>query len=350
MENRWGRKIRMTVVDMHCDTISGLYEQRKRGKNAAAGSGDLLRNRLHVDLEKLKKGGYLLQNFALFVNLSDCGNPLEECLKMADLYEEELKKYEDRIRPAYCYEDIERNRREGKISALLTVEEGGVCRGNTAFLRILYRLGVRMMTLTWNFPNELAWPNISMPVEGEEKVGDVDFKKPEKERGLTETGAAFLREMERLGMIVDVSHLSDAGFWDVVRLAERPFVASHSNARAVCPHVRNLDDEMIRALAEHGGVMGLNFCPAFLEEEAEGRRENGTIAAVVAHAKHIVRVGGEDCLGLGSDFDGIPTHMELSDASRMPLLTDALKREGFTETQVEKIFSGNVLRLYREIL
>ena len=151
---------------------------------------------------------------------------------------------------------------------MLTVEEGAVCKGSTGKLRHLYRLGVRMLTLTWNYPNELGWPNVKMPPEGSEEAPD--FTVPDREHGLTETGFAFLSEMERLGMIVDVSHLSDAGFWDVARAAEKPFVASHSNARAVCHHVRNLNDEMIRALAEKGGVTGLNFCPSFLEAERAG--------------------------------------------------------------------------------
>lgn len=153
-----------------------------------------------------------------------------------------------------------------------------------------------------------------------------------------------------MGMIVDVSHLSDAGFWDVYRNTTKPFVASHSNARAICPHVRNLTDEMIRALGERGGVTGLNFCSDFLASVPEGQENAGTIEAVVRHAKHIVNVGGIDCLGLGSDFDGIPTHTELTGADKMPLLDAALEKGGFCASEREKIFSKNVLRLYRELL
>ncbi|HJA91990.1 MAG TPA: dipeptidase [Candidatus Eisenbergiella merdipullorum] len=330
------------AADMHCDTISALMLMRRRGDYPAEG---LARNSLHIDLEKLEKGGYLLQNFALFVALSECSDPFRECSALADLYYEELEKNKDRIRPVYHYADIEKNRAEGKLSALLTVEEGAVCKGRLGNLRLLYRLGVRMLTLTWNFPNELGWPNVRMPENGS---GDApDLTMPDREHGLTETGFAFLEEMERLGMIVDVSHLSDAGFWDVARTARKPFVASHSDARAVCRHVRNLDDDMIRALSEKGGVCGLNFCPSFLEEGKEAR---GSLAAVAAHAKHIVEVGGEDCLGLGSDFDGIPTNEQLPDASSLPRLADAMRKAGLTERQIDKIFSENVLRVYREIL
>lgn len=337
--------MRTVAVDMHCDTISALLGMRRQGADSE--HAGLLSNGLHVDLEKMERGGCLLQNFALFVAISECSDPFKEYAALADLYYAELEKNKDRIRPVYRYEDIEKNRAEGKLSALLTVEEGAVCKGSVGKLRLLYRLGVRMLTLTWNFPNELGWPNVRMPEKGSEAAPD--FTTPDREHGLTETGFEFLAEMERLGMIVDVSHLSDAGFWDVVRTVKKPFVASHSNARAVCAHVRNLDDDMIRALAEKGGVTGLNFCPSFLEEKKAGKVQ-GSLEAITAHAEHIVNVGGEDCLGLGSDFDGIPTNGAIPDTSYLPLLADALEKAGFSERQMDKIFSENVLRVYREVL
>ena len=174
----------------------------------------------------------------------------QEVLELADVYYDELDKNQDLIRPVYSYADIESNRKAGLMSAMLTVEEGGVCKGNPAFLRTLYRLGVRMLTLTWNFPNELGWPNLEVPGEGVDPESfRPDFRKANVNQGLTETGIAFVQEMERLGMIVDVSHLSDAGFMDVLRVTKKPFVASHSNARAVCSWARNLTDDMIRLLA-----------------------------------------------------------------------------------------------------
>lgn len=332
------------VADMHCDTIGALL---MAGRDPKRQEETLRRNHFHVDLNKMRAGNYLVQNFALFVPLSKDTDPLEEVLRLADQFFREMDNCRDMIRQVRSFEDIERNRREGLMSALLTVEEGGVCKGEPAFLRILYQLGVRMLTLTWNFPNELGWPNIEQPREGAEAGFRPDHTKVERTRGLTEKGVAFVEEMERLGMIVDVSHLSDAGFYDVARITKKPFVASHSDARAVCPWCRNLDDDMIRLLAERGGVTGLNFCPGFLNDRED---ERATIASVAEHARHIVNVGGEDCLGLGSDFDGIPTHDELKDASCLPLLADALLKGGFSERQVDKIFSGNVLRVYREVL
>lgn len=330
----------MKVVDMHCDTISELMEKKD-------GNLTLADNHLHVRLDKMEAGDYLLQNFALFVYAGDGKDAYQEALWLADCFEEQMRSFPDRIGQVRSFADIERNIKAGKISALLTIEEGAVCQGSLLKLREFYDRGVRMMTLTWNFPNEIGWPNLVTPKERGQKP---DFTVPETKKGLTEFGFMLVEEMERLGMIVDVSHLSDAGFYDVLSHTKKPFVASHSNARAVCPMVRNLTDEMIRGLAERGGVTGLNFCPDFLTMPCEGKKNEGTIAAVVQHAKHIVNTGGMECLGLGSDFDGIPTHAQLTGADKMPLLEDALAKAGFTSSQREKIFSGNVLRLYREVL
>lgn len=330
----------MRVIDMHCDTVGELFALQSQGK-----PGTLRENELHVDLTRMKGSGYLLQNFALFVQLGKDGDPWERVCRLHECYEQELEKNSDLIGPVYRFYDIADNERAGRMSALLTVEEGGVCKGETRKLRELYRWGVRMLTLTWNFPNELGWPNFA--------VGQSRWQSrhmPNTTQGLTERGKEFVAEMEALGMIPDVSHLSDAGFYDVLAVTEKPFVASHSNARAVCPWVRNMTDDMIRKLAERGGVMGLNFCADFLEEVPEGQKNPGTITAVVRHAKHIADVGGIGVLGLGSDFDGIDTHEELPGAQSMELLWEALKRSGFTEEQLDRIFWKNVLRVYEEVL
>lgn len=330
----------MRVVDMHCDTISRLLGLRREGR-----AETLRENTGHLDLLRMRQGNYLLQNFALFVDLGTGRDPWEEVCALYDCYREELEKNADRIAPVLGYADIAANERAGKLSALLTVEEGAVCKGEPARLEELYEMGVRMVTLTWNYPNELGYPNLNR-----ELAGNARKHTPELKGGLTERGREFVEEMERLGMIPDVSHLSDAGFYDVLEVTKKPFVASHSNARAVCPHVRNLTDDMIRRLAERGGVMGLNYYADFLEEVPEGRSNPGTLAAVVRHAKHIADVGGVGILGLGSDFDGIDTHAELPGAQSMERLWEALKGSGFTESQLDWVFSGNVLRVYRETL
>ena len=330
----------MKVIDMHCDTVGELFTLQSQGQ-----PGTLRENELHIDLMRMRESRYLLQNFALFVQLEKDGDPWERVCALHEYYEQELKKNSDLIGPVYRFSDIADNERAGRMSALLTVEEGAVCKGETRKLEELYRWGVRMLTLTWNFPNELGWPNLAVK-QFRRQLRHV----PNTEQGLTERGKEFVAQMEALGMIPDVSHLSDAGFYDVLAVTKKPFVASHSNAREVCPWVRNMTDDMIRKLAERGGVMGLNFCADFLEEVPEGQKNPGTIAAVVRHARHIADVGGVGVLGLGSDFDGIDTHEELPGAQSMELLWEALKRSGFTEEQLDGIFWKNVLRVYEEDL
>ncbi len=334
----------MNIIDMHCDTISELFEKKRNGSVE-----NLYKNNLHIDIQKLIKGGALLQNFALFVNAGKVDNSLEEVLRMVDLYYEELEKNKEYIAPVFCFQDIETNLQNRKISALLTVEEGGVCKGDIRYLRILYRLGVRMMTLTWNYPNEIGFPNLYAGRNRQESTIPF-YQIADKENGLTEKGKEFVAEMERLGMIIDVSHLSDAGFYDVLRMTKKPFVASHSNARSISSWVRNLTDDMIRKLAVRGGVIGLNFCPDFLEEMPSGMTNPGTIQGIIRHAKHIVHIGGIGCLGLGSDFDGIDGHSELPDYSYLPKLYDSFLKEGFSSGDIEKIFYKNVMGIYRELL
>lgn len=329
----------MRVVDMHCDTIGAIFSNPQKNWTLAD-------NELHMRLDRMKKGGYFLQNFALFVAVSGGESCFEKAMAMADCFDRQMELFPDQISRVTSWKEIEENSRNGKMSALLTLEEGAVCEGSIEKLHAFYDRGVRMMTLTWNFPNEIGYPNVHMPENG----GEPDFTVPETTKGLTEFGFDLIGEMQRIGMIVDVSHLSDAGFYDVASHAKKPFVASHSDARSVCSAVRNLTDDMIRVLAEKGGVTGLNYCADFLADGAAGVPNEGTIEAVVRHAKHIVNVGGEDCLGLGSDFDGIPTHAELTGADKLPLLEDALSKAGFTRRQIEKIFSENVLRVYREVL
>lgn len=331
----------MIFADMHCDTLYELLQKRRGGK-----PGSLAENSGHVDLDKLRRGGALVQNFAMFVESRKCEDPKEEVLSMAALFYEEMERNKDVIAQALSCEDILRNEKQGLISAILTIEEGAACRGSLENLKEFYNLGVRMMTLTWNYPNEIGYPNLVKSRSGKMP----DYKKPDTVHGLTEFGILAVQEMERLGMIVDVSHLSDAGFYDVLRYTEKPFAASHSNARAISPWVRNLTDDMIRALAARGGVTGLNFCADFLTEAAPGTPNPGTIQAIVEHAKHIVNVGGIECLGLGSDFDGIETHEELPDYSFLPRLLDAFEKAGFTASECDKICRGNVLRLYRDVL
>lgn len=333
----------MKVVDMHCDTIWEIYKRRQEGQDIRLRS-----NCLHIDLEKMKAGDYGLQNFALFTPLDRVEQPFEHGMKLVDLFYQEMEANSDLIGVVRSYADIRENWKQGRMSAMLTIEEGAVCQGELAFLRDFYRAGVRMMSLTWNFPNELGYPN--------GKCGDskADPDHIDTIRGLTPKGIAFVEEMERLGMIIDVSHLNDAGIWDVFKYTKKPFVASHSNTRGVVPGCpRNLSDEMIRALAERGGVAGINYYIGFLHNEADWKCKEdrrSLISDMILHMKHMKKVGGIGCIGLGSDFDGISGSLDLGSAADLPLLEDGMRKAGFTSSEIEAVFHGNVLRLYKEVL
>lgn len=323
----------MKVVDMHCDTILRLYDE----------GGCLSKNDFNIDLKKMVKGDYLLQNFAMFVNLSDHLDPLTKAQRLIDLYYTELEKSPELIKPVYSYEDILNNQKNGLMSAMLTLEEGAVVNNDLAILRNYYRLGVRMITLTWNHPNGIGYPNLISTKEFK------DLYHLNTEDGLTDFGIAYVKEMERLGIIIDVSHLSDAGFYDVLKYTTKPFVASHSNARSVCGVARNMSDDMIKQLAKRNGVMGINFCGDFLKPSSHGGMCS-CIEDMVKHILYIKELVGIDYVGLGSDFDGIDQNLELADASMMPQLAAALQEAGFSENEIEKVFYKNVLRVYSQIL
>ena len=329
----------MKVIDMHCDTIGEIYRRRCSGENIGLAS-----NPLQIDLEKLKAGNYGLQNFGLFTYLKETDRPTEFAMEMLDTFYTEMEANQDKISPVTTWKEIEDNWNHGRLSALLTIEEGAVCRGSLNILRDFYRLGVRMMTLTWNFENELAFPN-RVIWEGP-MAGTVV---PETEKGLTETGIAFVEEMDRIGMILDISHLGDAGIYDVFRYSKKPFVASHSNARAVASHPRNLTDDMIRKLSERG-VMGINFGGIFLRDFPNEDDACSRIDDMIRHIKHIRQVGGIQCIGIGTDFDGVGGAMEIESAAFMQKLAEAMEKAGFTVSEIEDVFYRNVLRVYRERL
>lgn len=330
----------MKIMDMHCDTLSELLRDKDK-----TGVCSLRENYHHLDLTKMHKGNYLMQCFAVFVDKEYCDKPLYEAMRLINLFYEELEKNSDIISPVYCYADIEANRRAGKMSAMLTGEEGDICLGSLEVLNNLYRLGLRMMTITWNHENSLGYPNYMANDAG---ITCVDKA---RSRGLKDRGFEFIAEMERINMIIDVSHLSDNGFWDVYNNTAKPFIASHSNARAVCPHPRNLTDDMLRAMAERGCIVGLNYYGTFLDEAGVNiKGYESRLSKLVEHARHITNIGGMDILALGSDFDGITGKLELLDASYMPKLYEALKKSGFCESDIDRIFYKNALRTFKELL
>ena len=291
-----------------------------------------------------------MQNFAMFIDLKRYKNPYKTLLDMIECYDKEIEDNKDKLAKVLKYEDIVENEANRKISSLLTLEEGGALEGSLENLQHIYKRGIRMITLNWNYPNGVWHPNVKINVDKNGKIIEKpDFTKADKNNGLTPWGFELLEAMEYLGIIPDVSHLSDAGFYDVLKHSKKPFVASHSNARSICNHVRNMDDEMIKLLANKGGVMGINFCAAFISPATNGH-VFGTISDTIEHIKYIRNIAGIDCIGLGSDYDGIPGNIEMKDCSYMPRLAHELLKNKFTYDEVEKIFSKNVLRLYKELL
>ena len=328
----WEQKgTEMKIADLHCDTVSRLYAYVQSGKKAS-----LRQNPFQVDLEKMKKGQYGLQNFAVYVDLQKEQDPYEAAKAQLALFKEQMQENRDCITQVVCWEDIAENDKAGRMSALLTMEEGEICGGDIAKLHEFYAAGVRMMTFTWNYKNSLGYPASPQEPDGENG-------------GLTEKGIIFLQEMERLGIIPDVSHLSEQGFYDVCQYSSRPFVASHSNAYSLCPHPRNLSDDMIRRIGKHGGLIGVNYYGTFLDVR-EKNHGYSTVSRIADHILHMIHTGGLNCVALGSDFDGIDEKLELTDCSRMELLWQELKHRGLTEREIDAVTSGNVYRLYEEIL
>ncbi|MEG0855758.1 MAG: dipeptidase [Terrisporobacter sp.] len=323
----------MRIIDFHCDTISQLHDYRQKGEEI-----NLKNNKLHLDIDRMKKSDYMLQVFASYMDLGSNNNPLETCLSHIDLFYNEIEKNSEDIGMVLSYKDILNNEKNNKMSALLSIEEGGVCKGNISLLRNFYKLGVRMMTLTWNYENELSYPN-----------GHFHDEKSNERKGLKKKGFEFIEEMENLGMIIDVSHLSDDGIYDVYNNTKKPFIASHSNARSICSHQRNLTDDMIKKIANRGGVIGVNFYSAFLKDGAKGS-DISMIEDIVNHMKYIANIGGIDAVGLGTDFDGIDCGLEFKDSSNMQLIAENMRKNRFKEEEIEKVFYKNALNLFKEVL
>lgn len=310
----------MFVFDAHIDTLLRLLGKRANLQEAQG----------HVNLAHLQ-GGPGAQFFAVFVEPRYChGLAMHQAVEMIDLFWKMLEDHREALAFAGSAEDIRRARSEGRFACLLAIEGGEALEGKLSSLRMFYRLGVRLLTLTWNFRNELAAGQMEGPEGG----------------GLSRFGREVVEEMNRLGMIVDVSHLNEPGFWDVLSVSRDPVMASHSNAKALCPHPRNLTDEQIRALADKGGVIGVNFCAAFVRADGQATAEH-----VADHIEYLIRVGGEDCAALGSDFDGIDeVPVGLEDYGRIRTLVGLLEKRGLREAVIEKVMGGNLLRFCRQVL
>jgi len=311
-------RLRPLVVDLHCDTVirwaAGKATLRRRGRGG------------HVDLPHLASGGVGVQVFALYVAPSFAPDRSHaRAMELLHAFQAELARHRAAAGLATTVGQIRRLHLAGKVAAVLSIENGDAIEDDIDRLETFYRAGIRMMSLTWNPSNRLADGAM------EHRLG-----------GLTVFGRRVIRRMQALGILVDVSHLSEKSFWDVSKITRGPIIASHSNAMSIQPHPRNLNDDQIRALAGRGGVIGINFYPEFLGEPSVER--------VAAHVDHLVRHGGIGCVAIGSDFDGIPsTPRGLEDASRFPAISRTLARRGYAAAQIDQIMGGNALRVFEAV-
>ncbi|MDW8101574.1 MAG: dipeptidase [Anaerolineae bacterium] len=290
-------------------------------------------NKGHSDIPRLMEGGVSAQVLALFIPTDELSSgPLRYTLHLMDILFKSIEESNGQVILATKAADIKRAKEEGKLTIILSMEGAEGLEEDFSVLKMLYRLGLRMLGIAWSRRNKAA--------DGVTEEG--------LDEGLTPYGVELVRELNRLGIVIDVSHLAPKGVAQVLKLSKHPVVASHSNAYALCPHHRNLTDAQIRAIAEKGGVIGINFVPRFLTP----RPEKATLEDVLDHIEHIVKVGGVDCAGLGSDFDGFtdPPPKGLEDATCFPRIADGLLKRGYSEDQVEKIMGGNFLRVFEEVV
>ena len=324
------------IFDLHCDTIWKISEREEKGEYVSLVSNDLC-----VDQEKLLNGNFFAMCFAIYIP-NKYENPFERCVHGIDVYYDRLAKC-DKIAPVLSFSDFEKNRELGKISSVLTMEDGCPIGKDLSKLDYLYDRGVRMICLLHNLVNEIGYPNYGKYNE----KGVPDYVTPNPNQGLTDFGVQLVQAMNEKGIVIDVSHLSDGGFYDVIKYSKKPIMASHSNARAVCGSIRNLTDDMLYKLADNGGATGMNYAKGFMSSKGDGDQ---TVKWVIEHVKYIKNLIGIDHVALGSDFDGVSPDIELSDASKMGLLVKGLDRAGFTTTEIEKVCYKNALRVFKAYL
>jgi len=253
---------------------------------------------------------------------------LKKTIKIIDKFNYLLKNTEE-VELAKDYKEIEDVISSNKIAAILAIE-GADGISNLSTLRVFYELGVRMITLTWNYRNYIA--------DGLNEI--------EANGGVTKFGKKFIKEMDNLGMVIDLSHLTPSSFWDVIEYSSNPVVASHSNVKNICNHKRNLDDKQIKAIAQSGGLVGINFCPEFIKDNKKVKIDD-----IIEHINYIKNLVGIDFVGLGTDYDGITeTPESLENISKLQNLIKGLKNADFSEEEIEKIINKNWLRVFKNVL
>ena len=323
------------LIDTHNDLPTRTVDGFNIGPRATSG---------HADLVRLREGGVGATFFAAYVSSMyvEGNHSANRALKMIDTIRHDIvDKYPNDFVLATTAAEIEAAHKNGKIAALIGIEGGHAIEDSLRLLRDYYLLGVRYMTLTHTNTNDWA-----------DSSGDIANPAVAHHNGLTLFGKAVVREMNRLGMMVDISHVADKTFWDALEVSRAPIIASHSSARALANVPRNMTDEMIIALAKKGGVVQVNFNCGFLVVGAEGQpgQPRATLADVVKHIDHVKQIAGVDAVGIGSDFDGVEcTPDGLEDVSKYPHLTRALLEKGYSADDIRKIYGGNLLRVMRAV-
>ncbi len=364
------------IVDTHADT-----PQRFLDDNYDLGSTDP-NDVGHISLDKAKRGNLGAEFFSIWVDPeTNQGHFARHTFDLIDSVYEQAARHPDRMMMAFSVTDIERAHKEHKLAALMGIEGGHSIENDMRLLRDYYRLGVRYMTLSWSNTNEWA-----------DSSGDIDDPKVQHHNGLTDFGKQVVLEMNRLGMMVDISHVADKTFWDVIATTKAPVIASHSSARALTNAPRNMTDDMLLAVAKNGGVVDVNFYSGFVDEnyrkasEAIGKQaaealhayeekqkaQGKTLTfidedrierewaakiprppfkALIDHIDHIAKVAGIDHVGLGSDFDGVAgaTPVGIDSAADLPKITQALLDRGYSADDIKKILGGNILRVFRQV-
>ena len=325
-------------IDFHADTLmmfSDGPEGPKEGPRAGLKPDLWDFPQGMVDIRRLAEGGCEAQFFSTFLPPENHMTQSDESYR-SHLYDgltDAVKKYPDKIAFAKSYEDLMSNKAKGLISLFLTFEDGRMVK-SLDLLDQYYQLGYRLITLTWNHSNCLGNPSSDDPLD--------------MEKGLTPLGKDVVQHMNELGMIVDVSHLSDGGFWDVADVSSKPFVASHSCCRALNPHRRNLTDPMLRRLAEKGGFIGINFFSYFCGRSVKD--EYSRVEDICDHIEHAVNTAGIDSVGLGSDFDGFDSIRDVASPLDMHKIFEELEKRGWKWGQIEKIAHENAERVIKDIL
>ena len=309
--------LHIEFIDGHADTITKAMEKEQ----------NLYRNKLHLDFERLREFTTPVQVFAIWCDDKHVGNAYEYANLAIDFFEKELSNHKDIIEIALSLDDIERNAKNGKISAILSLEGAEPLEGKIENLDHFYNRGVRLVTITWNRENELAY--------------GVGVRGSDSDRGLKPFGIECVKRMNELGIIIDVSHLNEAGFWDVDQLSARPYIASHSNAYSVTPNKRNLKDDQIAAIVEKGGIIGINLYPIFLA--ADG---NADFSSVMDHVNYLIRLSAGGNIGLGCDLDGIESPPNgFTDVSSLRALAKYMT-DSIGESTMRSIMSENYIKFF----